>query len=1076
MEVKVLELNKWVMEVENLDHWITKTIAPEKLEKTNTIVNRYRIEKKFYKSSKLSEEEIELLEEVLDSFELTIIDLWNYAFDEEDPEKKRAFNTLSKEYFKICQILPIPDNDIEKMKHVLKLVAFSYLGEKWEDGRRFLIENETILNVNYSPGENDWDIRLFVDIYNAIRFLVRKSSWEDLYKAVGYVNELKKEQPQYEKAYLDALESPLKIGAAYELVSFYHLARAVELLAIYMLQGKPTRDNLLTEMDFHFEKAVQYCQEGGTIEFQLLLRILHAMFKRMVFNSIWSVSMKINTRVSKFIDIVTKSDKPIFELLYPQRSAILEKGLLDPAHRAVVVNLPTSGGKTIIAEFRILQALNQFADDKGWIAYVVPTRALVNQMTSRLRRDLGEAPLSIKVEKMSGALELDAFEEILIESHDVIFDILVTTPEKLNLLLRQGIEKKLGRPLVLLIVDEAHNLEDKERGLNLEMLLSTAKGDCEKANFLLLTPFVPNSNQIARWLDPINPRAISIELRWEPNDRVLGVFYPVGRRKEWEIFYKPLVTSQDTIVLDEEITVGKNKGFPYPISKLKSTKYLLTAVTASQLRETGNMLIITMGIDDTWKIAKKLAEIFPEGLSDDRITLVQKFIAAELGPRFPLVEYLSKRIGVHHSGLPEEVRYLVEWLMEEGVLNILVATTTIAQGINFPVSTILMSSYAYPQMKNMPVRDFWNLVGRAGRMEQSSLGVVGIAVGDRNGKDMLKTVEFVKNKTENLTSILVELVEDALKRQEEFNLEMIGNQDEWSAFLQYIAHMYNQSENLGRLVSELEMTLRRTYGYFLLDPLRRRYLLEAVKQYVHKLDKNKYLATLSDMTGFSPESIRETISDMRTLRISQSEWEGSRLFSSSSDLLRNLVGVMLRIPEVKKTLDITIPGVTITNSMLSKLMIQWVSGREIVDITRDFWGKDDCDAISGCVRAIYSKITNAAPWGLAAIQKLPGSGINFDKLSEEEVKKLKNIPAMIYYGVNTEEAIVMRMNNVPRSIAQQLGELYKREVGDIYYNPGNATKWLKDLDEEVWGKIIPKGKNISGENYKEIWRKLSGLV
>lgn len=1063
-------------EIENLDHWITRTIVPEKLEETNTIVNRHRIEKKFYNKSELSEEEIELLREVLDSFELTIIDLWNCAFDEDDPEKKRAFSMLSKEYFKIYQILPLPDNDIEKMKHVLKLVAFSYLGEKWEDGRRFLMENETILNVNLNPEKNNWDIRLFANIYNAIRFLVRKSSWEDLSKAVNYVNELKNEQSQYEKVYLDAVESSLKIGAAYELLSFYHLARAVELLANYMLQGKPTRDNLLAEMDFHFEKAVQYSQEVGTIEFELLLRVLHAMFKRMVFNSIWSVSMKINTRVSRFIDIVTKSNKPIFELLYPQRSAILEKGLLDPAHRAIVVNLPTSGGKTIIAEFRILQALNQFADEKGWIAYVVPTRALVNQMTSRLRRDLGEAPLSIKVEKMSGALELDAFEEILIESQEVTFDILVTTPEKLNLLLRQSIERKLGRPLALLIVDEAHNLEDKKRGLNLEMLLSTAKGDCEKANFLLLTPFVPNSDQIAKWLNPDSPRAISIELRWEPNDRVLGVFYPVGKRKEWEIFYRPLVTSQDTIVLDDEITLGKNERFLYPVSKLRNTKYLLTAVTASKLIETGNILIIAMGIDDTWKIAKELSEILPEELPDDRIKLVQRFIAAELGPEFPLVKYLSKRLGVHHSGLPEEVRYLIEWLMEEGVLSVLVATTTIAQGINFPVSTILMSSYAYPWMKNMPIRDFWNLAGRAGRMDQSSLGVVGIAVGDKNGRDMLKAVEFVRKKTEDLTSILVELVKGAFDLQEEFSLEKLENQDEWSAFLQYIAHLYNQSEDLDRLVSKLEIMLRRTYGYSLLDAERREFLSKKVKQYISDLDKNKHLATLSDMTGFSPNSIQETIYNIRKLGISQSEWEGSRLFSSSSNLLRNLVGVMLKIPEVRKTLEITIPGVSITHSMLSKLIIQWVSGREIADITREFWGKDDCDAISGCVKAIYSKITNAAPWGLAAIQKMPGSGIDFDNLNEEDVKRLKNIPAMIYYGVNTEEAIVMRMNNVPRSIAQQLGELYKKEVGDIYCSPGNTTEWLEDLDEETWEEMVPKGKDISGENYKEIWKKLSGIV
>lgn len=75
------------------------------------------------------------------------------------------------------------------------------------------------------------------------------------------------------------------------------------------------------------------------------------------------------------------------ELLPPQRAALLEQGLLDQAKTAVVVDLPTSGGKTLLAQFRILQALNQFDADDGWVAYVAPTKALVAQLTRRLRLD-----------------------------------------------------------------------------------------------------------------------------------------------------------------------------------------------------------------------------------------------------------------------------------------------------------------------------------------------------------------------------------------------------------------------------------------------------------------------------------------------------------------------------------------------------------------------------------------------------------------------------------------------------------------------------------------------------------------
>lgn len=104
----------------------------------------------------------------------------------------------------------------------------------------------------------------------------------------------------------------------------------------------------------------------------------------------------------------------MFELLPPQRSALQEQGLLDQAATAVVIDLPTSGGKTLLAQFRILQALNQFAEDGGWVAYVVPTRALSAQITRRLRRDF--TPIGIRVEQLTGAVEIDAIEDEMLSA------------------------------------------------------------------------------------------------------------------------------------------------------------------------------------------------------------------------------------------------------------------------------------------------------------------------------------------------------------------------------------------------------------------------------------------------------------------------------------------------------------------------------------------------------------------------------------------------------------------------------------------------------------------------------------
>ncbi|WP_419638261.1 DEAD/DEAH box helicase, partial [Thiolapillus sp.] len=103
---------------------------------------------------------------------------------------------------------------------------------------------------------------------------------------------------------------------------------------------------------------------------------------------------------------------------------------------AIVIDMPTSGGKTLLAQFRILQALNQFdvPDAPGWVAYVAPTRALSAQITRRLRRDF--EPIGLRVEQLSGAIEVDAFEEELLTDQEKPFDVLVATPEKLSLVIR----------------------------------------------------------------------------------------------------------------------------------------------------------------------------------------------------------------------------------------------------------------------------------------------------------------------------------------------------------------------------------------------------------------------------------------------------------------------------------------------------------------------------------------------------------------------------------------------------------------------------------------------------------------
>ena len=193
-----------------------------------------------------------------------------------------------------------------------------------------------------------------------------KKNWEELRKAVEYINKLRKEQEKFETSYLkDQLQNEKKYAAS-ELISLYHLAKSIEILSQYLLDGRP--NNSLEQITYHLGYANRYSDQAGNFSFKLLIQYFEPFAYKLIRNSLWHITRGTNSRISKFNEFISHRDyKPVFEMLYPQREAILDGGLLNDAFDAVVINLPTSSGKTLIAEYRMLKALNQFADQGGWV-------------------------------------------------------------------------------------------------------------------------------------------------------------------------------------------------------------------------------------------------------------------------------------------------------------------------------------------------------------------------------------------------------------------------------------------------------------------------------------------------------------------------------------------------------------------------------------------------------------------------------------------------------------------------------------------------------------------------------------
>jgi len=296
-----------------------------------------------------------------------------------------------------------------------------------------------------------------------------------------------------------------------------------------------------------------------------------------------------------------------------------------------------------------------------------------------------------------------------------------------------------------------------------------------------------------------------------------------------------------------------------------------------------------------------------------------------------------------------------------------------------------------------------------------------------------------------------------------------------------VAHLWNEKKNLDAVLAETEQLLRNTYGFGALQERsdssarqKTQALLTATGDYARKLAVNPGPVALADATGFAPEGVAAALAGLNQLqrKLTPADWEPASIFGDiANSPLPSLIGVMMRIPEIK----MEIGSAGLTHQHIAHITRAWVDGCSIEEIDSQFFSdKTGTEAITSACKAIYRVLTNNGSWGLSALCKI--SGIDFDQLSPDEKRRINSLPAMIYHGVKTEAAVLMRMNSVPRSIAESLGAEFERKTGAPAgtQTVGVARNFLRSLRDGEWGRRAPREATMSGQDYKEVWGRLSG--
>ena len=847
-------------------------------------------------------------------------------------------------------------------------------------------------------------------------------------------------------------------SSAARLVALFHLAQSVTLVGSYLRTGRGSSPALMSRLDRHRDQALNGLAVAGRIgdDLRQISELLWVGCRELVRNSIWSHVDGLGAQLTELAKHLADPgrERPVLEL-WPSQQEALAGNVLDQYRRAVLVQMPTSAGKTLLAEFLIVQSRALLPDSTA--AYVVPTRALVNQVTRDLRSDLG--PLGLSVEQAVSAYELDPAEQVMLSERP---EVLVATPEKLSLLIRRN-DPSVAE-LGLVIVDEAHNLGDGARGARLELLLATIRRDKPGVRYLLLSPFLPNAQQLVDWLG--EDRGLPpITVRWKPGRRVVATAKVGGRRPNRQLLLETLDAAGGAdLRAGHQINLGAVSNEDLTGSKsIKST----TRLAVRELRRRGTTLILCWGRATAMTRTAELAAGEPILPAHPLREAVASYLDAELGDVSALARFIRSGFAYHHSGMSHEARSLVECLVRNDLVHTVCGTTTLAQGVNFPITNVLIETSRKGQDASLSYADLWNIIGRAGRALVDDAGLVVFPVAEDAQAD--KWQEYMRGEAREIASQLSTLIDQA-DQLGAIGLREVRATPELGDMLQFLAHAMHVG-GAQQTSAELEDLLRSSLVYRQAStaPGRSDKLIGLCRRYLEQISTQPGQAALSDQTGFSTPTIGMILGHRADSEgfTDPAAWQPNALFGAEQTPLTERMRVLGEVPELGLGWEAV--G-TFNPERVARIVSGWVNGRTLMQLADEFGDADSTDAetkdkeVAKFASYLYSTVSYKASWGLGALESayLPTPE------EPDPTDASRYVPSMVYFGVKTPQAVWMRMAGLPRVAAEQLGALWQARVGAPPSSHSELRGWVDGLSESDWDQAI-SGDRLAGAEMKRLW-------
>ena len=730
--------------------------------------------------------------------------------------------------------------------------------------------------------------------------------------------------------------------------------------------------------------------------------------------------------------------------LWPSQIKVLKSGFLGSDDSAIV-RLPTSGGKTRIAEMAILDTLQRYPDAK--CVFVAPYRALASEVERSMGAVLND--LGYRISSVIGSYESDEFEEFLLRTAD----LLILTPEKLDLVLR--LRPDISDQIKLIVLDEVHIMDDANRGIKFELLLSRIKHRLPTSRFLVMSAVVPDSTlkDFAAWLADSPDRSITSD--WRPTIQRLARF-------EWQGTNGVIRFERDTEISDLDsfvpgaISQRQYRFINQSTRRINTSKYPkptkgdTAAELAYTFSEQGPVLVFCTQRN---RVESVCAAILNKSIRFRRLTkesILPHFAPAEttrshelamewLGEEHIVTQALSQGVAPHHGGLPNVVREAIEIDCRAGRYKVIVATNTLAQGVNLPVRTVIIHSVWRRDsegQQRITSRDYWNIAGRVGRAGQETEGlVVHITLDNKDRRDfkhysnreniepvsgalyqLLQQIVSSRISDEALENAAVTLDPEILAIAVEEELEAV-NTYEWITSLEktYVAQQARtQNIDIDPLIKSAQLAAEKVFKRAPEASWRRVYAQTGLSSYSCK--------TLSLFADTHKDTLRVLLLNAG--------------FDDREELNRLVLDASLPLPEAQT--------VTAFAGDPEVLLGLWLDGTAINEIVRSTLGiADSVENISGYIEDLFGY---RLPWIISALFRISKEvlGIQDEELSEY----IRCYPSMVKHGLPDPVASwAMSAGITSRDIAIRLAAGFEEQTSDISSHE-DFVIWLSSVSDD----------------------------